>query len=314
MRSLRLFVPLVLSLAACGGDDGPSSQADAGTDAPAPPANGFRITTPDLTIHAGEEVTYCYYTTIDLDQAAGVKRWSSTMTPGSHHLIVFFGDSGKPDGTVDQDCGGLSGGSVPYWTYSAQNPVSEAVMPTGIGMTVGARQKIYVQMHYLNAGDADLSAHAVIDGETYAPGENYTPAAAYITYNTQISIPPNGTAFAGGSCSVPAGAKFFTMSTHVHKRGVATQVKDGGTVADTATGAMVFESTDWEHPGARVWTDDPFFTFASGKLTYRCDYDNPDNVTVGEGQSAETDEMCMAVGYFFPANAPKFCVNSFAVP
>jgi hypothetical protein len=37
-------------------------------------------------------------------------------------------------------------------------------------------------------------------------------------------------------------------------------------------------------------------------------------VAVTEGQSAATDEMCMAVGYFFPATAPKFCINSFAVP
>ena len=43
------------------------------------------------------------------------------MTPGSHHLILFFGDSGKPDGTIDQSCGGIGGGGgVPYWTYSAQ--------------------------------------------------------------------------------------------------------------------------------------------------------------------------------------------------
>jgi hypothetical protein len=40
-------------------------------------------------------------------------------------------------------------------------------MPAGIGMTVPARQKVYVQMHYLNAGDQDLQANAIIDGETY---------------------------------------------------------------------------------------------------------------------------------------------------
>jgi hypothetical protein len=315
MRSLRLAIPLALALAACGGDSGGDpSGADAGVDAPPLPTNGFRITTPSLTIRAGEEVTYCYYTTIDVAEAVGVKRWSSTMTPGSHHLILYFGDTGKADGTVDQDCGGLSGTNVPYWTYSAQNAVSEAVMPAGIGMTVPARQKVYVQMHYLNAGDQDLQANAIIDGETYPSGMTYTPAAAYITYNTQINIPANSTGFAGGSCTVPSGAKFFTMSTHVHKRGIATKVKDGGTVADQTSGAMVFESTDWEHPGVRNWTADPFYSFASGKLTYRCDYDNQDDVTVTEGQSAATDEMCMAVGYFFPATAPKFCINSFAVP
>ena len=177
-------------------------------------------------------------------------------------------------------------------------------MPTGVGMTVPAGQKVYVQMHYLNASDADISAHVVIDGETYAASETYTPAAAFITYNTQINIPANSTGTAGGTCAVPAGAKFFSMSTHAHKQAIHTEVKDGA--------AMVFQSDDWEHPGTVDWAAEPFYSFSTGSLTYRCNYNNTTNRTVTEGSSAETDEMCMAVGYFFPATGPKFCINSIA--
>lgn len=305
MRSLQYLIalPLALSFAACGSDN--QGDDDVPIDAPSAPGSSFRITTPDITIHAGEEITYCYYTTIPTTETLGVKRWSSTMTPGSHHLILYFGDSGKPDGTIDQSCGGISGGGgIPYWTYSAQNAVAEAVMPSGVGMTVPAGQKAYVQMHYLNTGDADIQAHVQIDAETYASAETYTPAAAFITYNTQINIPANSTGTAGGTCAVPAGVKFFTMSTHAHKQATHTEVKDAA--------AMVFQSDNWEHPGAQQWTADPFYTFASGSLTYRCDYNNTTNRTIREGQSAATDEMCMAVGYFFPATGPKFCVNSIA--
>lgn len=302
MRLSKLAVPFALTLAACGGDSDPGAVDGGGIDADGPPGSSFRITTPDITIQPGEEVTWCYYTTIPTTETLGVKRWSSTMTPGSHHLILYFGDSGKADGTIDQDCGGLTGGGIPYWTYSAQNPVAEAVMPADVGMTVPAGQKAYVQMHYLNVTEEPIAAHVVIDGETYAAGETYTPAAAYITYNTQINVPAMSTGSAGGTCAVPSDAKFFTMSTHAHKRATLTRVTDGT--------AMVFESDDWEHPGARLWNDDPFFSFASGSLTYRCEYNNTGNTAVGEGQSAATDEMCMAVGYFFPATGPKFCINS----
>ena len=91
--------PLAIALVACGSDNqgGDDVAVDAATN---PPGSTFRITTPDITIHAGEEVTYCYYTTIPTTETLGVKRWSSTMTPGSHHLILFFGDSGKADGTI----------------------------------------------------------------------------------------------------------------------------------------------------------------------------------------------------------------------
>jgi hypothetical protein len=32
--------------------------------------------------------------------------------------------------------------------------------------------------------------------------------------------------------------------------------------------------------------------------------------TITTGDSAQTDEMCMASGYFFPATKPVFCYNT----
>lgn len=319
--SLRpMFLASCVLAAACNGGGGGGGGDDDGTDVDAgdnPPAEGFRIQTPPITIEAGQEITYCYYTTINIPRAMGVKRWSSVMTPGSHHLIVFFQEHGKQDGTIDQDCGGVGGGGIsnlPVWTYSAQQPTQEQVMPAGVGMQVNQGQKAYVQMHYFNASDAPLEARVTIDAEAYAAAETFTPAAAYITYNTEINIPPMSTSSVQGTCSVPQGTKFFTMSTHAHKRATLTRVTDGG--------SMVFESMNWEEPDARTWMAAPFYEFSTGSLTYRCEYDNRTGPTSGqtvrEGDSAPTDEMCMAVGYYFIEGATtarsRFCVNSFLVP
>ena len=84
-----------------------------------------------------------------------------------------------------------------------------------------------------------------------------------------------------------------------------TDVKDG-----TAT---VFTSTDWEHPGAAMWTASPFYVFSTSKLTYECTYNNTGpnaNTTVVSGPSAVTNEMCMATGYYFPATKPLLCFNN----
>jgi hypothetical protein len=101
-----------------------------------------------------------------------------------------------------------------------------------------------------------------------------------------------------GNCPIPRNAdqsvpKFYVMSTHSHKQSVHTFIKDGAT--------MVFDSTSWEHPSATAWSTTPFFTFSSGKLSYQCEYMNPTNRTILDGDSAATDEMCMAIGYYFPA-------------
>jgi len=302
---------MTVALIACGGgggggddtaDDDGNGSPDAGD--PPPPTTGFQLRSPDIHLESGEEQTYCWYTTVDVDQQVAVKKWSSTMTQGSHHLIVYFtGDQQAADDTLTADCGGFGGTSLnpPVWTYSAQNTVAENAMPVGVGMTVQPQQHLFIQMHYLNATPSPIDAHVTVNAETYADGESYMPAAPFITFNTLIDLPPMGTGSAEGTCTVPSGVKFFTLSTHAHRRAIHTEVKDGD--------AMVFQSDDWEHPGATDWRDTPYYEF-SGKLTYHCDYQNDLDQQVTTGDSAATDEMCMAVGYMFPATSPTYCLNS----
>jgi hypothetical protein len=293
-------------LVACGGgdgDDGNPGDPDAGDQLP---ADSFRIVTSDISIAPGEERTDCFYTSVPVDRAVGVKRFSSTMTQGSHHMIVYaLGTSSQPDGTIVRDCEVFGGASfsLPAWTYSAQNPVAETTMPDGVGIGLDAGQKIVIEMHYFNASPDPLTAHVELVGEYYAEGVEYQRAAAYVTYDTSIVIPAGvgETATAGGECDVPAGARFLSMSTHAHKRATLTRVSDGG--------EMIFESNDWEHPGAVKWDAEPFYQF-SGKLQYYCEYENDRETQVTEGSSADANEMCMASGFFFPADRARFCINN----
>ncbi len=92
------------------------------------------------------------------------------------------------------------------------------------------------------------------------------------------------------------------MSTHAHKQAIKTDVNDGAT--------NIFHSDDWEHPGAQIWNAMPFYSFAN-KVTWTCTYNNTgDNAaqTIKAGPSAQTNEMCMATGYWFPATGPMACV------
>jgi hypothetical protein len=236
-----------------------------------------------------------------------VKRWRSTMTPGSHHLILFFtGSAQQPDGTLTEDCGfGASVASAPVWAYAASEPEADFDLPHGVGMAIEPQQHLFVQMHYLNVGTSELRAHVTVDGETFAQGESFTQAYAFVTYNTQIDIPAGMEGEVSGTCDVPSGAKFFTLSTHAHQFNTLATVRDGND--------MLVETTDWEHPEVRRWNEDPFYTF-QGPLQYHCEYRNTSGERVQTGDSARTDEMCMAVGYFFPATRPVLCVDSFVVP
>ncbi|MBA3452085.1 MAG: hypothetical protein H0T42_03190 [Deltaproteobacteria bacterium] len=317
MRSIGLALVLTSSLVACNGGGTSGGDDTVEPDAPGtidPPARGFQVTSKDVTIMPGEEITYCYYFRTPNTEMMAINKWKSVMTPGSHHMIMFTTATDvMPPGTVSpSNCGfGASNGSnAPSWTYSAQNALNEIELPSDDGAGKPLAQEIapntpaYFQMHYLNATDEPLVVHVTLNAEALAAGTAFTKTAAYTTYNAAIQIPAmsNGTT-ATKTCTTPAGSKFWLMSTHAHKQAVKTTIKNGGPASTDIT----FESTDWEHPGAQKWMAAPFYTFAGNQLTFSCTYNNPNSYPITSGDSADSDEMCMASGYYFPATEPVFC-------
>ncbi|HEU0030674.1 MAG TPA: hypothetical protein VFQ53_08575 [Kofleriaceae bacterium] len=300
-----LILGLVTSIAACGsdpseGDDDPIVVGDT-------PA--FTITSADITLQPGEENTYCFYFHTPNTTTAAVGKWVSDMTAGSHHMIYFSNLTGDQpaDGTVD-DCN-LGGSAVPLPVYGTQIAHEEVVFPTDDGQGNPLGQEIspntagFFQMHYLNATDQPLTAHVTLEAYALPETATYTKTDLFATYNSDIAIPPGATNFVvSATCDVVNG-KFWSMSSHSHKQSIATSISDGA--------ATVFSSTDWEHPGTLRF--DPDFYQFSSQITWSCTYNNTgDNAaqTVYAGQSAQTNEMCMATGYYFPARGPKGCFFS----
>lgn len=323
MRKLALSA--LLFAAACGG----SSMTPPGGDDQqnTPDANqgsnddgaAIKIVSPDVTLQPGEEKTFCYYFDTNNDKAVNIKSWKSSLTPGSHHVILFTTTTdAKPAGTIDdQDCGLGTGGfqNASIWTFAAATPEYELDLPADdgngkpIGQNIPAHKPAYVQMHYLNSGEQPLTAHVTVEGFAYDDSVEVTQTAPFITYATGITIQPHETNhLESRTCNTPQNATFWYMSTHSHKQSVMTDVRDGNT-----TGNMILQSKDWEHPDSIDW-DPTFFQFG-GQLTYQCTYDNiGDNANnvIHDGPSAATNEMCMAVGWYFPGSQPHGCFDQIA--
>jgi hypothetical protein len=314
MRAVS-FACVLLAVAACGKKSTGGDDDQGGADAPGVMPD-WTVQSTDLVVPAGGEITKCYYFHTPNTTAMPITRWASHMTPGSHHMIMFWGSSTQPaDGTINDDCG-LGGGitNVPIWVYAAQTPDQDLQLPTDDGtgkplaQNVPPNQPAYFQMHYLNATDADLTVHVEIEAYELKTTTTFTQTDAYITYNNNISIPPEAVGtVASGTCTTPTGASFWEMSTHSHKQSVATDVKD-------SAGNVIFSSTDWEHPGSTLWNAPTFYQFPTNSLTWDCTYNNNDpsdpnsTMTIVAGQSAVTNEMCMATGYFFPSTGAQACL------
>jgi hypothetical protein len=266
---------------------------------PPDPSIGVQIATPTFSLPPGSEQFKCYHTSIPSSTETDVHRWVSQMTPGSHHFILYTGGT-APDGQMDNmGCqGGLSG----QWVYASSQPNNQEPMPDGVAMPMAANQKINFDMHYINTTSAALDVHILLNVEKIQTS-NFQRAGALVSFNTGISIPPNGDQTVSGTCVTPANAQFFILSTHTHKHATLASIRVG-----SATGQELVHTTDWENPDTKLYLQAPFFSFGAQKLYYSCSYHNDSAQTITVGTSAITNEMCMAVTYFFPApNGSQQC-------
>ena len=278
------------------------------------PRNILEITTPDIEIDPGQEISYCYFFRTPNLQPVAVKKWTSSMGSVLHDVSVYTTTTDvQAPGLLTQQCTALQNANLqnpPRWLYAADTASAELPFPTDDGagkpvaLTVPANKPGYVILHYINTTGAKVSGHFLLVAETLDDAVAYTPTNTYISYNGNISIPPGAIGdVESQNCPLPAGASFWYLSTHTHKQGIETRVSDGPSV--------LLDSFDWEHPLTETRGAPPFIGFASNVLTTRCNYENMTGRTIAAGDSNQTDEQCIGVGYFFPATVPKICFNGF---
>ena len=306
---MRQLLPL---LAACGTDlmMPPTTPTP---DAPAGPPPAFEIQSVDVTLAPNQEVTYCFYFHTPNTSTVSINKWVSSMTPGSHHMIFFTGGTAHADGLDTTNSCGFGNGTSSQWVYASQVPDQEQDLPADDGTGKPLAQDIApntqgaFQMHYLNSTDQTLVAHVDLKAYALAAGTAYTPTDAFVTYNADLNIPPGAVNSQwSATCPLPAAVrtgKFWTMTTHAHKQAIEADVRDGSTTVVT--------STDWEHPTVQLWPSTPFDSFASSNFTWSCTYNNTGTnsaIYVKACQSAQTCEMCMGIGYYFPSSGAKGCL------
>jgi hypothetical protein len=304
-------------------------QLDGQTLDPPAAGTGFQVETPDysaddpnaknLVVQPGQEIFLCYYVTLPNDAAVDVGGFQSWMSPNSsHHFIVYqlggnatgaaasraFAGTPQPSGTIST-CG-FAGGT---WVYATSTPGAVVGMnlPDSVGLPFGASQQIILNMHFINP-HTDVLYPKIKLNILLAQNVQYQ-SSPMISFNTSIRVPPAaadgtpGTQTVSGTCTVPTGSQFFTMSTHTHKHATAAVIQY---VKADGTSQEIVHTNDWEHPNVAAWNAPDFLTIQDGEsFTYSCSYENTGNTTVTVGETAGTNEMCMAVGYFFPAGQAR---------
>jgi hypothetical protein len=269
-----------------------------GTDiAPPAPADGFQIVSPaSITLTPGAEQFWCYTKNIPGTGEVDVGGFQSWMTKGASHHFITFHNTGGVDGQL-VSCP-LGSGDWVYAT-SRSGMIIGMDLPQNVGLPFQAGSSLIMNMHLINTG-IDVVKPVVKLNVMYAKNVMYKAGSVFsLAANAQIRVPPNGTQTVRGSCTAPAGSKFFLWTTHSHKFTTEDNIDyvSGGKTTN------IVHTTDWENPGTHVWGAPDFLTVKAGdSFNYSCTYRNTLAQTLTFGETANSNEMCLAIGYYFPAS------------
>lgn len=124
-------------------------------------------------------------------------------------------------------------------------------------------------------------------------------------------MPPRGTQTVSGRCRAPENVKFLSLTTHSHRYTTRAVVGRAFAAGDRDPETLV-ETFDYERLAVTRF-EKPFLDLAGDEIFYSCAYDNPTNGMVRVGDSAVDEEMCMAVGYYYPSTQLTFCLGSTSI-
>jgi hypothetical protein len=291
--------------------------ADAGppSDAWVTPPDSYSITWGPVTAQPGDEFTKCISVQLNNPEPIHVNQIHNALTGGSHHLIVYrVGEMEelRPDPYECIPFAGTLKAQESSPLMITQRHEEVLGLPTGVGFSLAANQKIRLEMHYINASDQPLEISSVT---TFVPmkAEDFHDEADFLFIgNPDIQLAP-GQAKTVGPVYLPLpsefnGSKFFAMTGHTHQYGLNVHV--AAAFDDQDEGDMVYDHEDfsWSEPITSFYN--PTFTLPdNGGFRFSCDYQNTSDKTIEFGESAN-DEMCFFWAYYYPSQGARVCVHT----
>lgn len=246
------------------------------------------LATSPRTVAPGEEAYFCQNFSNPFGQDVEIVESESFMTPGSHHMFVFR-KVGATDGPV-QDCSGLEFENP---VHTAQTPQHLTKYPPGVGRFVSAGTGLRVSAHYLNTSQKPVEAVITVQFKVASAGTMQHHAGALFFLNPSIYVAPFQTGGAKDTCTLPQDIQLIDVVSHMHSFGTKFDAK-------TSDGKNVYATTNWDDPEPTVFSP-PLALGQGTQISYECSYKNTLSQPLTFGESAQTNEMCILSGTYFPA-------------
>jgi hypothetical protein len=251
-------------------------------------------------VATGREDHVCVVHELPNQSAIWVKAIKATLTAGSHHLIVDRVATSTALQGSPQTCSPTMGGEASRLMI-AQQPLTNVALPEGTAFRIEPRQRIFLQLHYINYTQQVTDIEGMVELVPFAPSEG-TPIEVHSRFTGDMSLMiPAGQEALGEFFFTPMGTtarptQVFAITSHTHSLGVRSTIERVAS-AGAPDSTPIHESTDWAEPPLTQFDPPLQFTGQDG-LRLRCHYQNDTENDVRFGTRFE-DEMCFLWLYYF---------------
>jgi hypothetical protein len=301
--------------------DGGGGEADGGTvqDGGTLVETAYEIVMNVPRIAPGSEKTYCVVKRLDNAEIALVRQIETTLSAGSHHLVVYrydermAADAGVMERTTPFECRPF----VEVARFQAvpimisQTRREQLPLPAGVVYEMAPRQLVRVEAHYLNATAQPIDPQATVTFRA-VPDTPGLQRADFLFFGTpDIELAPGRSATVGPrfvSHGIPEGARIYAMTTHTHHYGTQFKVQKSTSRSDPGTAIYDYRDWQWDEPPVKRFSDPLMFASGEG-VRFTCEYTNTSSDPVQWGESAE-EEMCFLWLYYYPSSGFRICVDT----
>jgi hypothetical protein len=286
---------------------------------PPPPDKGMQIHVgpsdyenpePQFVLEPGQEVTEPYAGSSPNDREVYFFYRQQRMRPGSHHLLMFYG----------QDL-----------IVSAQNPISDtpaggmiAPEDEGVGIALPPRAPLNGSIHYINTTDKPILKEVWVNF-WFKDESEVKERASSIFARAPVAIPPGQHVVLGTDCPIMGSGRIIRLFGHKHANNVRwSTYRIRGDKRD-----LLFEDyAHWEEPLILEYssiTKNPMPDQATKRpggwtgvidvqqgdtLRFECEIVNNTSRTFTGQNEAVDDEMCIQNGNIVGATIPYMCRTS----
>ncbi len=295
------ILALVIGCSALVGCGGASNSNN--SNPPPAPGTGYRMTTPDMTLTAGQEQYLCYTVTLQEAADVAVTQFESTAGTVVHHFEIFQTLAPEQAGLFDCSSTLIKQSWLPLFGGGAQ--AGGLTLPAGAGFPIPKDAQLLLQVHLLNATTAPVTTSVTVDMKYAADPTAITPAGIYALGSMNINLPAGTTTtIASPNCTLSKQYNVFAVQPHMHQLGTKIVFNHGATEASMAE---QYQRDPWVFGVQPI--DQVTMTLNSGDFVgATCTYDNTTSDTVVYGEST-MNEMCFFVLFYTPFDHLDGCLN-----